>query len=161
LTPKSLWPNGIINAVSGSDACELSFDRKTVRDGVDLEFDGGSELFSITIRYRQFAFTSNSPRDTDCDELQSSLIRRGNPYHHSDAFLEPMELEEPDMSNTVTIGSGSEFQDHNGCLHRVVGMSATQVSAVCCYPRSNNVLFGTIKSFDIGSAKELIDMRSN
>jgi hypothetical protein len=85
LTPKSLWPNDIINVVSGSDVCESSFDRKTVHDGVDLEFDGGSELF-ITVRYRRFAFTSSSLRDTDCDELLSSLIRRSNPYHHSDAL---------------------------------------------------------------------------
>jgi hypothetical protein len=45
-TPKSLWQNDINNVVCGPDVCELLFDAKTVRDGIDLEFDGGSELFN-------------------------------------------------------------------------------------------------------------------
>jgi hypothetical protein len=55
LSPKTLWQNDIINAVFGSDKCEPTFNPRTLRDGIDLEFVGSSELF-ITIRYRRYAY---------------------------------------------------------------------------------------------------------
>ena len=61
-------------------------------------------------------------------------------------------------THTTSIVSGSEFDDHNGCLYCVVSMNSTQVSDVCCYPQGN-VLYGTKKSFDNENAKELIKMR--
>jgi hypothetical protein len=42
--PKSLGKNDVINVVCGSDIAE-PFISRTVHDGVDLEYDGSSELF--------------------------------------------------------------------------------------------------------------------
>ena len=165
--PKSLWQNDIVNVVRGSDECEAPFNARTVRDGIDLEFDGGGELF-ITVRYRRFAYTANSIHSPeDCDELLSSLIHRRNPAlflweRNDDDQL--MEEEAPDATTiTSTIVSGSEFQDDdNGCLYRVVATNSTHVVAVCCYPvKNNDAFFGIRKSFEIERAKTLIEMRLN
>jgi hypothetical protein len=42
--PKSLGKNDVINVVCGSDIAE-PFISRTVHDGVNLEYDGSSELF--------------------------------------------------------------------------------------------------------------------
>ena len=159
-SPKSLWQNDIVNVVCGSDVCEAPFDARTVRDGIDLEFDGGGELF-ITVRYRQFAYTANSLHSADCDELLSSLIRRCNPALLLCCNDGHLIVEAPDATTiTSMIVSGSEFQDNdNDCLYQVVATNSTHVIAICFYPKTNNVFFGTRKSFDIESAKELIEMR--
>ena len=49
---KFLEQNDVVNVVSGADNAE-PFDARTERNGIDLEFDGSSELF-ITIRYRRY-----------------------------------------------------------------------------------------------------------
>jgi hypothetical protein len=148
--PKRLWQNDIINVVCGSDNCEPFFNSKTVRDGVDLEFDGCSELF-ITIRYSRFIYTANClVNDAECDPLLSSLIRRCNPHCEEEVDNNP---------DATIIMNGSEFEDHDGCLYRVATMNSTHVSAICCYPRHNNAFYGRDKSFDIQLAKELIELR--
>jgi hypothetical protein len=102
-------------------------------------------------------YTTNSLCDGGCDELLLSLICRCNPCIHCHP-AELMEVE--DTTHTTSIVSGFELEDHNGCLYCVVSMTSTQVSAICCYPQSN-VFLGTRKFFDVESAKELIEIRSN
>ena len=65
LKPRSLWINDIINAVPGSDVREPDFVARTPNDGVDLEFDGVSEIF-ITIRYSRYAYTAGTTAE-GCD----------------------------------------------------------------------------------------------
>jgi hypothetical protein len=103
--------NDIVNVVCGADNAK-TFSSRTVRDGIDLEFDGSSELF-ITIRYRWYAYTRDLAR---CDPLLSSLIRRCNPYT-SDSMLEVGTGED-----STTVIYGSEFEDANGRIYRVTGM---------------------------------------
>ena len=150
--PKCLWQNDIVNVVHGSDNGEALSNPKTVRDGIDLEFDGCSELF-ITIRYRRFTYTANSLTDADCDPLLSSLIRRCDPHTCSHELV--------DLDDTTRIMNGSEMEDHDGRLYRVVGMNSTHVSAICCYPQRNNAFYGKEKSFAIQFAMELIELRLN
>jgi hypothetical protein len=78
--PKHLWQNDIINVVCGSDAAEAVFNLRTVNDGIDLEFDGCSVLF-VTIRYRRFAYTTNSLIQAECDPLLFALISPMDPYN--------------------------------------------------------------------------------
>ncbi|KAI2493462.1 hypothetical protein MHU86_8975 [Fragilaria crotonensis] len=152
--PKSLWQNDIINVVCGSDDHEPGFNSKTVRDGIDLEFDGCNELF-ITIRYRRFTYSSRRGlvATEECDPLLSSLIHRCNPYP-----CDPEDVVQEDHHQGI-IMNGSEFEDHDGCLYRVVSIHATYVCAKCCYPQHNNALFGREKQFDIQLAKVLIEFR--
>jgi hypothetical protein len=160
-SPKNLWKNDIINVVCGSDDVESTFNTKTVRDGIDLEFDGCSELF-ITVRYRRFTYTADTLVDAECDPLLSCLIRRLNPYL-SNHELVVEEQENPDNGADLIIVQGSEFEDIDGCLYRVVSVDLLThyVRAKCFYPRRNNALFGLEKSFDIDQAKEWIDVRLN
>ncbi len=158
--PKSLLQNDIINVVCGSDDHETAFNIKTVRDGIDLEFDGCSELF-ITVRYRRFSYTANGlVKNADSDPLLLSLIRRLDPY----VMLNHELVDDDDgKSNLSIIAEGSEFEDLDGCLYRVVRIdfSTDYVHARCCYPKRNNGLFGVEKSFDVQLAKELIEQRLN
>jgi hypothetical protein len=151
-SPKGLWQNDIINVVCGSDAQEPGLNVKTVRDGVDLEFDGCSKLF-ITIRYRRFTYTASNLVDVECDPLLSALIRRCDLYAGID--------ESEEVEDHAVIVNGSEFEDYDGCLYRVVSVDTTRVHSRCCYPQSNSVKFGLEKSFDIQLAKELIELRLN
>jgi hypothetical protein len=149
--PKMLGTNDVVNVVRGADTAE-PFSSRTVRDGVDLEFDGSSELF-LTIRYSRFAY---SPTNLEgCDPLLYSLIRRCDPYA-CDRVLEVGTREDD-----TTIMYGSEFEDFDGRLYRVTGMDAMHVFASCCYPQCNNELLGCEKSFDMPLAKELIQQRLN
>ena len=135
-----------------SDAQEPGFNVKTVRDGLDLEFDGCSKLF-ITIRYRRFTYTASNLVDVECDPLLTALIRRCDPYAGID--------ESEEVEDHAVIVNGSEFEDYDGCLYRVVSVDTTRVHSRCCYPQSNSVKFGLEKSFDIQLAKELIELRLN
>ena len=156
--PKSLCQNDIINVVCGSDDHEPAFNIRSVRDGIDLEFDGGSELF-ITVRYRRFTYAANSLVNAECDPLLSSLIRRLDPYVGNHESVD----DNNSNSNLSIIAEGSEFEDLDGLLYRVVriDMSTSYVQARCCYPKRNNDLFGMEKSFDIQLTKELIELRLN
>jgi hypothetical protein len=155
--PKLLWQNDIINVVCGSEDCEPVFNAKTVRDGIDLEFDGCSELF-ITIRYSRFAYTANCLVDnSECDPLLSSVIRRCDPLQ--DICGSNVVEAEVNDEDTIRIRNGSEFEDHDGCVYRVASMDSTHVSAVCFYPQRDNTLYGREKSFNIQLAKELIELR--
>jgi hypothetical protein len=149
---KSIGTNVIINVVCGADSAE-TFLSRTVRDGIDLEFDGSSELF-ITIRYRQYAYRSNLE---GCDPLLSSLIRQCDPYSCDPIPIDSGGIRQ-ENSNMLY---ASEFTDVNGCLYRVTGMYTTHIVATCVYPRSNNDLLGCEKSFDMQLAKELIEKRLN
>ena len=140
-----------MNVVCGADNAEPVFTFKTVQDGVDLEFDGTSELF-ISIRYSRYAYTTNDL--AGCDPLLSALIRRRDPYASSDCIVVE------DDNSTVTFGS--EFEDEHGRVYRVTRMDATHVFAMCFYPRRcDNESLGSEKSFDIALAKILIQQRLN
>ena len=159
-SPKTLWQNDIINAVFGSDDREPSFNPRTVRDGIDLEFDGSSELF-ITIRYRRYAYRTDLE---DCDPLLASLIchrRLANNENEDDDVSSDDNHDDAEYSS-ITIMSGSEFADDiNGFLYRVTRIDSTRVYAKCFYPRRDNALFEGEKSFDILKTKELIYRRLN
>jgi hypothetical protein len=66
---------------------------------------------------------------------------------------------------TIMIEEGSElFEDFDGRLYRVVriDLSMQYIQAGCCYPKRNNDLFGTEKSFDIQLlTKESMELRLN
>jgi hypothetical protein len=144
---KFLEQNDVINVVSGADNAE-PFAARTERNGIDLEFDGSSELF-ITARYRRYAYTTNL---AECDPLLSSLILRCDPYSGGTGGED----------DTSTVMDGSEFEDVDKRLYRVTGMDgAMHVLATCFYPRRNNELFGCEKSFNMVLAKELIEKRLN
>ncbi|KAI2513006.1 hypothetical protein MHU86_1297 [Fragilaria crotonensis] len=160
-SPKALWQNDIINAVFGSDDCEPIFNPKTERDGIDLEFDGSSELF-ITIRYRRYAYSYGLE---GCDPLLASLIcRRGTANEGEDWYdntTVPV-IDRNDDEDLAPIMTGSEFEDDvDGFLYRVTRLDSTHVYAKCCYPRRNNNLFDCEKLFDILKTKELISQRLN
>ena len=91
--------------------------------------------------------------DVECDPLLSALIRRCDLYAGID--------ESEEVEDHAVIVNGSEFEDYDGCLYRVVSVDTTRVHSRCCYPRSNNVKFGLEKSFDNQLAKELIERRLN
>ncbi|KAI2498486.1 hypothetical protein MHU86_16012 [Fragilaria crotonensis] len=148
--PKGLWQNDIINVVCGSDAQEPVFNSKTVRDGIDLEFDGCSKLF-VTIRYRRYTYSANHLVVAECDPLLFALICRRDPF-----AVGELQSSEDDCSMII---QGSEFEDSDGCLYRVVNVDATQVRSRCFYPQRNNTMFGLEKSFDLQTAKELIELR--
>ena len=149
--PKPLYQNDVINVVCGSDICESVFNARTVRDGIDLEFDGRNELF-ITVRYSRFAYTANCLVVNECDPLLSSLIRRCDPLRRDicddsdeDEIDNTMDGEDGDDSK-ITIRKGSEFEDRDGCVYRVASMNSTHVSALCFYPQQgDNALYGTEK----------------
>ena len=162
--PKNLWRNDIINVVCGADTAEQGeFSIRTVRDGIDLEYDGCSELF-VTVRYRRFTYAGNSIDIAgDCDPLLHALICRHDPYvsgADNDQNMVPAEEEEDE--DMMMIENGSEFEDFDGCLYRVVqgvlaGSSTCQ--CVCVYPRRDNPLFEMEKSFDVQIVKERIGRR--
>ncbi|KAI2502826.1 hypothetical protein MHU86_11650 [Fragilaria crotonensis] len=152
--PKTLWKNDIINVVCGSDDCEPTFNSMTVRDGIDLEFDGTCELF-ITIRYRRYAYSASLD---GCDPLLASLICRHSVYA-TPLFNEDDDIE--DENQDMDIMTGSEFVDDDGCLYRVIKIDSMHVHGKCVYPRQNNDLFGNEKLFDILLTKELIQQRLN
>lgn len=154
-SPKTLWQNDVINAVFGSDECEPIFNPRTVRDGIDLEFDGSSELF-ITIRYRRYAYSAGLE---DCDPLLASLICH---RRLADDEGEDHVSNDDDDNEFPTIMSGSEFADDvNGFLYRVTRIDSARVYAKCFYPRRDNDLFDCEKSFDILKTKESISRRLN
>jgi hypothetical protein len=159
---KGLSTNDILNVVCGSDHPEPDFNAETTRDGIDLEFDGCSEL-CITIRYRRFVYTANSLFDAQCDPLLSSLIRRLDPYRKNQELVKTKEEEDANTTPaaSIIIVQGSEFEDRDGCIYRVVDMDVSNntVRAKCFYPLRNNPLVGMEKSFDIPLAKELIESR--
>ncbi len=85
--------------------------------------------------------------------LLFALICRRNPYAVG---------EEPDsLEDDCSIVQGSEFEDGDGCLYRVVSIDATHVRFQCFYPQCNNTMFGLEKYFDLQRAKELIELRLN
>jgi hypothetical protein len=155
----------MIHVVCGADTAEAgAFTVRTVHDGIDLEYDGCSELF-ITVRYRRFTYTANSiSNPADCDPLLFALICRHDPY---------VDIANSIHNNTMLLAdedgdeAGSEFEDCDGCLYRVVhGMattvgSSTCIQSKCVYPQRNNPLFGTEKSFDVQMAKDFIERRLN
>ena len=151
--PKPLWRNDIINVVYGSDIQEPVFNAKTVCDGIDLEFDGRSELF-ITVRYRRFSYTgANSLVVSECDPLLSALICRRDPY-------DDLRAHEPAEEDHVIIAHGSEFQDYDGCLYEVlISVGTTHVRCRCIYPQRDNPLHGLEKLFNLPTAHELIERR--
>ena len=152
--PKTLWRNDIINVVCGNDECEPVFNSRTERDGIDLEYDGSAELF-ITIRYRRYAYDTSLQ---GCDPLLASLICRQRLEMHPTLMNDNEEDDEEDGDTPILVGS--EFEDTDGCLYRVIGMINVQsVLARCCYPRRNNERYGEDKAFDTLFAKELIRQR--
>jgi hypothetical protein len=169
-SPKNLWRNDIINVVCGSDTVEHGgFNARTVQDGVDLEFDGCNELF-VTVRYRRFVYTGSNALvpGVDCDPLLHALICRKNPYCNDVIGMQENSSQEGDTADSAAVVDGSEFEDCDGCLYRVVlGSSTTthlgssQIRSMCFYPRKDNPLFGMEKLFDIGIVKELIEKRLN
>jgi hypothetical protein len=172
-TPKNLWQNDIINVVCGADTAKAgAFSIRTVHDGIDLEYDGCSELF-LTVRYRRFTYSANSiSMPADCDPLLFALICRHDPYVDTANSIQndtlPVADEDADDDDAaMVIADGSEFEDCDGCLYRVVhGMatsvgSSTFIQSRCVYPQSNNPLFGMEKSFDVQIAKDLIERRLN
>ena len=133
--PKPLYLNDVINVVCcGSDIGESEFNARTVRDGIDLEFDGRNELF-ISVRYSQFlAYTAKCLVLNECDPLLSSLIRRCDPIQRDicdesdddEEIDNTMDGEDGDDSK-ITIRKGSEFEDRDGCLYRVASMNLTHI----------------------------------
>lgn len=161
-SPKTLWQNDIINAVFGSNEHEPIFNARTIRDGIDFEFDGSSELF-ITIRYRRYAYRADLQ---DCDPLLASLICHGRLADSAEGdedYVLSIDEDNADAEySSITIMSGSEFADDvNGFLYRVTRMDSTSVYAKCFFPRRDNDLFQCEKSFDILKTKELIYRRLN
>ena len=120
-TPKGLRINDLIHVVCGSDANEpatfTSRTRTTCDDGVDLEFDGVSELY-ITIRYTRFAYTRSSLDVAGgCDPLLSCLICRENPYKlefNENGVLEEVDtlsgVDDEDSMVTTTCSSVGAFE---------------------------------------------------
>ena len=136
-----------------------------ILDGIDLEFDGCSVLF-VTIRYRRFAYTTNSLIQAECDPLLFALIGQMDPYNIHVNGMEDNNSHEADDQESVIV-DGSEF-DFDGCLYRIVqhhGTTTTPadkptcVVSKCVYPMDNNPLYGIEKSFDVRVAKELIARR--
>ena len=154
--PKVLWINDIINVVCGSDVGESGFTPRTAHDGIDLEFDGLSELF-ITIRYSRYAFTrrTSGGLEDGCDPLLSSLICHSNPYKSAGDEDDPVVADNDDNA----IFEDSEFEDDDGRLYRVLQIHATNVVATCIYPRLGNDMYRTNKVFDAVLVKDLIQQR--
>jgi hypothetical protein len=154
LYPKNIVTNDLINVVCGANDAAVPFVFRTERDGIDMEFDGFSDLF-ITVRYSRYAYTPNLE---GCDPLLSSLIRRCDP-DTADLPLFAVGGTGKDNSNVF---NGSEFVDVDGCLYRVTGIvDAAYVDATCFYPVSDNHLHGRSKRFDVQLAKDLIEKRLN
>jgi hypothetical protein len=87
--------------------------------------------------------------------LLSSLIRRCDPY----AFDPVLEEVGTTGDDDTTVMYGSEFEDVDGRLYRVVRMDATHVFAMCFYPRcSSNELLSCEKAFNLPVAKDLINI---
>jgi hypothetical protein len=141
--PKRIATNDIINVVRGADSA-VPFVYRTERDGIDLEYDGTSDLF-LTVRYTRYAYTPSNLEV--CDPLLFSLIHRCNPCES--------------IEDNSRIVSGSEFADADGCLYRVTGMDTTHIVATCFYPVCDNHLHGRSKRFDVQLAKDLIKERLN
>lgn len=163
--PKSLWINDLINVVCGSDVSESIFVARTTCDGIDLEFDGASELF-ITIRYTRYAYTKSSHDIAGrCDPLLSSLICRLNPYKQKFDNGILVDVEETNIEgendSTASVHESDEFEDDDGCVYRVSSANSTHVSAKCFYPRRDNDMYGCEKEFDLSLAKKLIQQRLN
>jgi hypothetical protein len=154
-SPKTLWKNDIINVVCGSEDCEPEFNPTTIRDGIDLEFDGTCELF-ITIRYRRYAYSASLE---GCDPLLASLICRHSLYATTHLNDDHGDDEDTIEGKDMDIMTGSEFMDNDGCLYRVIKVDLMHVHGKCVYPRQNNDHFGKDKLFDILLAKELIQQR--
>jgi hypothetical protein len=152
--PRTIGTNDLVNVVCGADSAE-SFTFQTVRDGIDLEYDGSSELF-IMIRYRRYTFRTNLE---GCDPLLSSFIQRCDPHPHGPPTTLIDAGGTGDENSNILYGS--ELRDADGCLYRVTGMYMTHIVATCFYPCSDNDLIGTEKAFDIQLAKELIEKRLN
>lgn len=165
-SPKALWINDVVNVVSGSDVCEPVFCSRTPHDGIDLEFDGISDLF-ITIRYTRYAYTQSTldrQHTSRCDPLLLSLICRSNPHVQSEHGVQDFReaIHTCDNDDSITILHDSEFEDDNGCIYRVITINTTEVNARCCYPpKRDNVLHGSEKSFDLARTKDLIRRRLN
>jgi hypothetical protein len=143
---------------------EAVFKLRTGNDGIDLDFDGCSVLF-VTIRYRRFAYTTNSLIQAECDPLLFALIGRMDPYNIHVKGMEDNNSHEADDQESM-IGDGSKF-DYGGCLYRIVQHGTTIAAAdrsTCVfskfvYPMENNPLHGIKKSFDVCTAKEFIERR--
>jgi hypothetical protein len=152
--PKILGTNDLVNVVCGDDSAE-TFLSQTVRDGIDLKFDGSSDL-SITIQYSQYAYTRTNLQG--CDPLLSSLICQCDPYACDPNLGVERGRVVEENSNMLL---GSEFTNVDGRLYRVTIMHMTHIVATCFYPRKDNDLIGCEKSFDMQLAKELIERRLN
>ena len=147
--PKTLWINDLINVVCGSGEPEPVFNKRTAQDGVDLAYDGSTELF-VTLRYRRYAYDTSLE---GCDPLLASLLRRQSLFSKH---------EDEDDGEMPIILIGSELEDSNGCLYRVVGLADVRsVLARCFHPRLNNPRYGKEKVIDIDLANELIQQRLN
>ena len=135
--------------VCGSGEPEPVFNKRTAQDGVDLAYDGSTELF-VTLRYRRYAYDTSLE---GCDPLLASLLRRQSLFSKH---------EDEDDGEMPIILIGSELEDSNGCLYRVVGLADVRsVLARCFHPRLNNPRYGKEKVIDIDLANELIQQRLN
>jgi hypothetical protein len=61
-----------------------------------------------------------------------------------------------EQEDVTTVMNGSEMEDDDGHLYRVTGMDERNVYATCFYPRHNNELLYSQKTFSMAHAKELI-----
>ena len=64
-----------------------------------------------------------------------------------------------DESESGVVVQESEFQDGDGRLWRVTHINEMHVVAKCIYPKQNNQMHGSSKSFDLTLAKQWIRQR--
>jgi hypothetical protein len=115
------------------------------------------------VRYSRYAYTQNTSLlgiTGGCDPLLYSLIARCDPYkRHNDGGEENGSINSNDDDSETAVVDESEFEDSDGRVWRVTKRSTISVVAKCIYPRLNNTMHGSVKSFDLGLAKELIRQR--
>lgn len=124
-----LQENDKINVVVGSCNPEDPFQARTVKDGIDLRFDGVNEL-RIAIRYRQYVY---EPTVNSCpSHYLRRVIQRLDPRDAADSGFAGESDEQPEP--TVTLGS--EFEYGEARLYRVISIdrAASRVTAECRYP---------------------------
>jgi hypothetical protein len=161
-SPKPLSKNDIVNVVCGSETPEEVYNPQTLCNGIDMEFDGISDLF-ICIRFHRTAYIGVKSDTEAIDPLLSSLISQHNPYQqHIGQIGSELETSRQGNPQVTHIAEESEFE-YDGCIFRVTKTNRERdgcINAKCIYPRgTDNLWYDTERTFDIELVKDLIAER--
>jgi hypothetical protein len=131
-TSVKILENDKLNVVVGSRYQEDPFKVRTVKDGIDLRFDGVNEL-RIDIRYRQYVY---EPSISRCpSQYLRRVIQRLDPRGCNSDNAIVISTSVSEYVSEPTIALGSEFED-GGRLYCVIGIdhAESRVTAECRYP---------------------------